>query len=416
MTKQITHKNTSIPFLQNQINSVLKQFGSPIYIYDEAGIRSTSKEMKHAFSWTKNYKNFFAVKATPTPAILKILHEEGMGFDCSTRTELLMVEKLGIPGEDIFFTSNNTPKEDFELAIKLGATVNIDDLSQVPVYIDALNGNSVARLAARYNPGDLKSGNIIIGEPTEAKYGMSLDDLVDAFTALKAQNISEFGLHTMVASNELDVGYFEDTTKLLVTAVNEIEKKAGIKISFVNLGGGFGVNYRPDQKPFDINEASERIKKVFQESGKDLELCTENGRYVTGPHGYLVTTVRYVMNKYKTYVGVDASMHNLMRPGMYNAYHHITVLGKQNDESMNYDVVGSLCENNDKFAIDRKLPQLETDDILVIHDAGAHGHSMGFNYNGLLRSAEVLVKTDGKTELIRRAETVNDYFAPLIWD
>ena len=416
MTKQITHKNTSIPFLQNQINSVLKQFGSPIYIYDEAGIRSTSKEMKHAFSWTKNYKNFFAVKATPTPAILKILHEEGMGFDCSTRTELLMVEKLGIPGEDIFFTSNNTPKEDFELAIKLGATVNIDDLSQVPVYIDALNGNSVARVAARYNPGDLKSGNIIIGEPTEAKYGMSLDDLVDAFTALKAQNISEFGLHTMVASNELDVGYFEDTTKLLVTAVNEIEKKAGIKISFVNLGGGFGVNYRPDQKPFDINEASERIKKVFQESGKDLELCTENGRYVTGPHGYLVTTVRYVMNKYKTYVGVDASMHNLMRPGMYNAYHHITVLGKQNDESMNYDVVGSLCENNDKFAIDRKLPQLETDDILVIHDAGAHGHSMGFNYNGLLRSAEVLVKTDGKTELIRRAETVNDYFAPLIWD
>ena len=416
MTKQITHKNTSIPFLQNQINSVLKQFGSPIYIYDEAGIRSTSKEMKHAFSWTKNYKNFFAVKATPTPAILKILHEEGMGFDCSTRTELLMVEKLGIPGEDIFFTSNNTPKEDFELAIKLGATVNIDDLSQVPVYIDALNGDSVARVAARYNPGDLKSGNIIIGEPTEAKYGMSLDDLVDAFTALKAQNISEFGLHTMVASNELDVGYFEDTTKLLVTAVNEIEKKAGIKISFVNLGGGFGVNYRPDQKPFDINEASERIKKVFQESGKDLELCTENGRYVTGPHGYLVTTVRYVMNKYKTYVGVDASMHNLMRPGMYNAYHHITVLGKQNDESMNYDVVGSLCENNDKFAIDRKLPQLETDDILVIHDAGAHGHSMGFNYNGLLRSAEVLVKTDGKTELIRRAETVNDYFAPLIWD
>ena len=416
MTKQITHKNTSIPFLQNQINSVLKQFGSPIYIYDEAGIRSTSKEMKHAFSWTKNYKNFFAVKATPTPAILKILHEEGMGFDCSTRTELLMVEKLGIPGEDIFFTSNNTPKEDFELAIKLGATVNIDDLSQVPVYIDALNGNSVARLAARYNPGDLKSGNIIIGEPTEAKYGMSLDDLVDAFTTLKAQNISEFGLHTMVASNELDVGYFEDTAKLLVTAVNEIEKKAGIKISFVNLGGGFGVNYRPDQKPFDINEASERIKKVFQESGKDLELCTENGRYVTGPHGYLVTTVRYVMNKYKTYVGVDASMHNLMRPGMYNAYHHITVLGKQNDESMNYDVVGSLCENNDKFAIDRKLPQLETDDILVIHDAGAHGHSMGFNYNGLLRSAEVLVKTDGKTELIRRAETVNDYFAPLIWD
>ena len=325
-------KNFDLPLSTDQIKEISRKFGSPIYIYDEQGIRTTARNMKQAFSWAKNYKNYFAVKATPTPAILNILHEEGMGFDCSTRTELLMVEKLGIPGEDIFFTSNNTPKEDFELAIKLGATVNIDDLSQVPVYIEALNGESTARVAARYNPGDLKSGNAIIGEPTEAKYGMSLSSLVAAFSKLKAQNISTFGLHTMVASNELDVAYFEDTAKLLLAAVIEIEEKAGIKISFVNLGGGFGVNYRPDQKPFDIHEASQRIKKVFEESGKDLELCTENGRYATGPHGYLVTKVRYVMQKYKTYIGVDASMHNLMRPGMYNAYHHITVLGKQNDK------------------------------------------------------------------------------------
>lgn len=416
MPKQYIQKNIELPFSQSQLINVLKKYGSPIYVYDEKGIRDTSKEMKQVFSWAKNYKNFFAVKATPTPAILKILYEEGMGFDCSTRTELQMIEKLGIQGKDIFFTSNNTPKEDFDLAIKLGATVNIDDLSQVPVYIKALKDKKALRVAARYNPGDIKSGNDIIGKPIEAKYGMCLDDLIATFKKLKEQNLAAFGLHTMVASNELDVAYFEDTAKILLRAISVIEKKVGIRISFVNLGGGFGVNYKPDQKPFDIKSASKRIEKVFKESTKDIEIFTENGRYVTGPHGYLLTKVRYKMQKYKSYIGVDASMHNLMRPGMYGAYHYITVLGKNNSQSENYDIVGSLCENNDKFAIDRKLPQIDTNDILVIHDAGAHGHAMGFNYNGLLRSAEILIQSNGEPKLIRRAETINDYFAPLNWD
>lgn len=412
----MNEKDTALPFEKDKVKKIIADFGSPIYIYDEKAIRTTAQTLNRTFSWANNYKNYFAVKATPTPAIIKILHEEGMGFDCSTRTELLMVEKLGIPGKDIFFTSNNTPQEDFELAIKLDATVNIDDLSQVPVYIEALNGKSANRVAARYNPGNLKSGNAIIGEPTEAKYGMNIDDLIITFTQLKRQDITEFGLHTMVASNELKPSYFEDTANILLAAVGKIEEKAGIKISFVNLGGGFGVNYRQNQKPFDIYDASDRIKKVFQKSGKNIQLFTENGRYVTGPHGYLITTVRYVMQKYKTYIGVDASMHNLMRPGMYNAYHHISVIGKKDSNFQTYDVVGSLCENNDKFAINRKLPTIKSGDILVIHDAGAHGHAMGFNYNGLLRSAEVLLRQSGTPKLIRRAETVKDYFAPLMWD
>lgn len=409
------NKSTSLPFSYAQAQTILSEYGSPLYIYDEKGIRATAQAIKQAFSWAKDYQNYFAVKATPTPAILKILHEEGMGFDCSTRTELLMVEKLGILGKDIFFTSNNTPIEDFELAIKLGATVNIDDYSQIPVYISALQGRSANRVAARYNPGNLKSGNAIIGEPTEAKYGMDIDALVESFIQLSSQGITEFGLHTMVASNELDARYFEDTAKILLDAVTEIEERSGVTLSFINLGGGFGLNYLPDQSPFDIVKASELIQNVVKESGRNIKIYTENGRYVTGPHGYLLTTVRYVMNKYKTYIGVDASMHNLMRPGMYDAYHHITVLGKENNTAT-YDVVGSLCENNDKFAIDRKLPTIEAGDTLAVHDAGAHGHAMGFNYNGLLRSAEVLLLDDGTTKLIRRAETVDDYFAPLIWE
>jgi len=412
----MTKKNVTLPFSQDAIEKIVDEFGSPIYVYDEQGIRDTARQVRESFAWADSYKNFFAVKATPTPAILKILHEEGMGFDCSTRTELLMVERMKIPGSDIFFTSNNTPKEDFELAIKLGAMVNIDDLAQVPVYISALRNKPADKVAARYNPGNLKSGNAIIGEPTQAKYGMSIESLAQAFTELKDQNITEFGLHTMVASNELDIKYFEDTTQLLLDAIDQIEKRAGVAISFVNLGGGFGLNYSPDQAPFDISGASKLIQNVIQKSGKKLKVFTENGRYITGPHGYLVSKVRYVMNKHKSYIGLDASMHNLMRPGMYGAYHHLTVLGK--DSSTNtktYDVVGSLCENNDKFAIDRKLPKINEGDLLVIHDAGAHGHAMGFNYNGLLRSAEILLGQHGEMKLIRRAETVDDYFAPLIW-
>lgn len=410
------HKDLNIPIDIGLAEKLAAEFGMPVYIYDEAGIRQTAQNLNAAFSWAPGYRNYFAVKATPTPAILKILHEEGMGFDCSSRSELLMVQRMGLSGQDIFYTSNNTPKDDFELAIELDATVNIDDLTQLPVFVDALDGRHLSRAAARYNPGNLTTGNSIIGEPTEAKYGMSLDDLVEAFKVLKDKNIGELGLHTMVASNVLQPQFFAQTAQILLDAVSEIESRAGVTFNFVNIGGGIGLNYRPDQTPFDINEASRQIQHLFEASGRHLQLLTEHGRYVTGPHGYLLTRVRYIMQKYKTYIGVDASMHNLMRPGMYGAYHHITVLGKaDNTATHTYDIVGALCENNDKFAINRKLPEVKPGDFIVIHDAGAHGHSMGFNYNGLLRSAEVLLTPSGELKLIRKAESFEDYFQNLIW-
>lgn len=405
-----------LPFDLKQAEALTQEYGSPLYVYDEAGIIQTAKTIKAAFSWMPNYKNYFAMKATPTPAILKVLHRAGMGFDCSSYTELLFVQKLGIPGDDIFFTSNNTPAEEFRLAIDLGATVNIDDLTQVTVFINELGGDSLKRVAARYNPGKLKKGNDIIGTPLEAKYGMTLDQLVEAFKILSQQNITEFGLHTMVASNELHASYFKETAEILLDAVGVIEQETGVSISFINLGGGFGVNYKPTHEPLDVGKVARLIRDAYKASGKKLTIYTENGRYVTGPHGYLLTKVRYVMHKYKDFVGVDASMHNLMRPGMYGAYHHITVLGKESDQFVRtFDVVGSLCENNDKFAIDRNLPEISEGDLLAIHDVGAHGHAMGFNYNGMLRSAEILLHANGDAELIRRAETAEDYFATVVW-
>jgi len=411
-------KDLKLPFNKNEVEGILSQYGSPIYIYDEEGIREKARKLKGSFSKLHNYKNFFAVKATPTPAILKILHEEGMGFDCSSKTELTIMQKMGITGDNIFFTSNNTSLEDFQLAVQLGATINLDDITQISVFKTALKGGPLNRVAVRYNPGNLKSGNQIIGEPVEAKYGMTQDQIVQSFNELKQLNINEFGIHTMVASNELIEDYFTDTAKILLDIVDKTEKEAGVKISFINLGGGFGVNYKPEQAELATNKISESIEALLKERDRsDLTIFTENGRYITGPHGYLVTKVRYVMEKYKKYIGVDASMHNLMRPGMYGAYHHITVLGKEGLEPTNaYDIVGSLCENNDKFAIDRKLPEIEEDDILVIHDAGAHGHAMGFNYNGLTRSAEVLLNADRSTKLIRRAETTDQILQNVIWE
>lgn len=412
----MAEKYITLPFGLAKARAIASEFGTPIYIYDETGIRQTAQRLTKAFGWAKGYKNYFAVKATPTPAILNILHEEGMGFDCSSRSELLMVERLGIAGSEIFYSSNNTPREDFGLAIKLGATVNIDDLAQVPVFASVLGKGNLSRVAARYNPGNLKAGNDIIGKPTEAKYGMSLEPLTEAFTQLKKLNIQEFGLHTMVASNELSPEYFAETAELLLDAAQRVKSATGVSVSFINLGGGFGLNYELSNSPLDVNKASKLIEEVMKKNKNPVQLYTENGRYVTGPHGYLLTKVRYVMNKYKTFVGVDASMHNLMRPGMYGAYHHISVLGNETDSATKtYDVVGSLCENNDKFAINRKLPRVHGGDYLVIHDAGAHGHAMGFNYNGLLRSAEVLLKPDGKVRLIRRAETTEDYFRTIVW-
>ncbi len=410
-------KQFDIPFDAMTAEHLAAQFGTPLYLYDEGGIRKTARELTKAFAWAKNYKNYFAVKATPTPAILSIVLEMGMGLDCSSRMELLMAQRLQVSGENIFYTSNNTPKEDFELAIQLNVTVNIDDLTQVPVFVGALQGKRLRRAAVRYNPGGLKHGNSIIGEPVEAKYGMRLDQLAEAFTLLKRQDITEFGLHTMVASNELDHEYFGETAQVLLQAVDRVEHETGLHMSFINLGGGFGVNYKPHQRPFDVQAAAAAVREVLVKNGReDLHIHTENGRYVTGPHGYLLSRVRYVMQKHKTYVGLDASMHNLMRPGMYGAYHHLTVLGKESHvHTGTYDVVGSLCENNDKFAIDRKLPTVKPGDYVVIHDSGAHGHAMGNNYNGLLRSPEVILREDGSTQLIRRGETAEDYFKNMVW-
>jgi diaminopimelate decarboxylase len=408
-------KNTDLPFSVDRLRALSEEYGTPIYIYDELGLRNKARKIAKAFAWEPGYRNYYAVKACPNPKILQILFEEGMGFDCSSRTELLLMQRMSIPGDRVFFTSNNTPKEDFELAIDLGAIVNIDDLTQVRVFAEIVKGKGYQLVACRYNPGDQKDGNEIIGKPSEAKYGMSLDQLVEAYTLLKDAGVQKFGLHTMVASNELNTAYFADTARLVLDAMNRIENEAGVEIALVNLGGGFGLNYRPDQAEFDIQTCSKLIEQEFGEIAERVQLCTENGRYVTGPHGYLLTGARYIMDKYKSYVGVDASMHNLMRPGMYGAYHHITVVGAENRTSHKYDIVGSLCENNDKFAIDRELPKVTAGDLLVVHDVGAHGHAMGFNYNGLLKSAEVLVCEDGTSRLIRRAETPDDLFATIVW-
>lgn len=409
-------KNTKLPFDLEKARQIAEEFGTPIYIYDEAGIRRTARSLLKAFNWSNGYKNFFAVKAAPTPAILKVLHNEGMGFDCSSRSELIIMKRMGFSGEDIFYTSNNTPKEDFELAIELNAIVNVDDLSQVPAFIEALAGRKLSKAALRYNPGSLKQGNSIMGQPAEAKFGMSLPSLIEAAKQLNQQQIGELGLHTMVVSNEMKPEYFRETAEVLLDAVRGVEKEAGVTFDFINLGGGFGLNYQPDQAPFDIERAAQLIRTVFKNRGQRIRLFTENGRFVTGPHGYLLTRVRYVMHKHKTFIGLDSSMHNLMRPGIYGAYHHISVLGRENESATNtYDLVGSLCENNDKFAVDRQLPEVEAGDLIVIHDAGAHGHAMGFNYNGMLRSGEVLLKDAGDTQLIRKAETVDDYLRNVIW-
>lgn len=404
-------KNLTLPFDLQKANEIAAQFPTPLYVYDEAGIRATTQQLMSAFDGVNGYTNYFAVKATPTPAILRILAEEGMGFDCSSAAELELAKRLGVTGDRIFYTSNNTPKEDFERAIALGAIVNIDDLTQVSVFTSCLK-DGYPHAAVRYNPGSLKEGNAIIGTPTEAKYGMTLEQLPEAFKLLKAAGVKTFGLHTMVASNERDPAYFGETARILREAADMVEKACDITIDFLNLGGGFGLNYKLDEDELDLAATAHEIKTALQ--GSNRRVFTENGRFVTGPHGYLLTRVRYVMQKYKTYIGVDASMHNLMRPGMYGAYHHITVLGKEGSAAT-YDVVGSLCENNDKFAIDRNLPQIEPGDLLVVHDTGAHGHAMGFNYNGLLRSAEVLMRKDGTFELIRQAETIDDYLRNVIF-
>ena len=407
----------TLPFTKEQIEELIRTYPTPFHIYDEQAIRENAKNLKKAFEWTPGFKEFFAVKATPNPYILRIMKEEGCGADCSSLPELILAEKSGIIGEEIMFSSNDTPAPEYKKAKELGVIINLDDISHIP-FLEKHAGLP-GLLCFRYNPGPLKGGNAIIGHPEEAKYGLTREQLFEGYRILRDKGIKRFGLHTMVASNELDPGYFIDTVIMLYDLVLEISGALGIDFEFINMGGGIGIPYTPDQVPVDLNQVSLGIKKAYDEKIRPsgihpLKLYMENGRIMTGPYGYLVSTVLHKKNTYKHYVGLDACMANLMRPALYGAYHHITVLGKENKEAdFVYDVTGSLCENNDKFAIDRKLPEIEEGDIVVIHDTGAHGYAMGFNYNGKLRSAELLIKPDGSIKRIRRAETVDDYFSTL---
>ncbi|HPJ39113.1 MAG TPA: diaminopimelate decarboxylase [Spirochaetota bacterium] len=407
----------TVPFSKEQIEGIIKEYPTPFHIYDEKAIRENARKLVSAFSWAPGFKEFFAVKAAPNPYLMKLLKEEGFGADCSSMTELMLARKTGITGEEIMFSSNDTPPEEFVLAREMGAVINLDDISHID-YLEEHAGLPEL-LSFRYNPGPLKEGNVIIGKPEEAKYGFTREQIIEGYKKIKAKGVTRFGLHTMVASNELDNDYFIETADMLFGLVREVHEKCGVTIEFVNLGGGFGIPYKPEDTPIDLEYISNGIRSRYEAmiAGTPcdpLKIFMESGRLITGPYGYLVSTVLHKKSTYKEYVGLDACMANLMRPALYGAYHHITVMGKEGrDATHTYDVTGSLCENNDKFAIDRKLPEIDRGDIVVIHDAGAHGHAMGFNYNGKLRSAELLLKEDGSVQQIRRAETPDDYFATL---
>lgn len=404
----------TVPFTKEQIQKLAEKHPTPFYIYEEPGMRASARHLIDSFSWNNGFKEFFAVKATPNPAILELLASEGCGTDCSSLPELLLSQRAGVMGEDIMFTSNDTPADEFKKAREIGAIINLDDITHLE-YLEKHAGLPEL-LSFRYNPGPLREGNDIIGDPKEAKYGLTKEQLLRAYNLAREKGVKRFGLHTMVVSNELRTPYFLDTARMLFELASEIQATSGIELEFINLGGGIGIPYKPDQSPADIPAISQGIKDLYVKSfgATGPKLFMECGRYITGPHGYLVSKVRHLKDTYKKYAGLDACMANLMRPGMYGAYHHISVLGKGSTPAeIAYDVVGSLCENNDKFAINRHLPTLDIDDVVVIHDAGAHGHAMGFNYNGKLRSAEFLLQEDGTFRMIRRAETTEDYFSTL---
>jgi len=406
-----------LPFTKGQVKEIIKFHPTPFYIYDEKEIRETAKRLNMAFSWNSQFKNYFAVKACPNNHILKILHEEGMGADCSSQPELIMADRVGIKGDQIMFTSNNTPAHEYKKARELGAIINLDDISHIP-FLEKHAGIPDT-ICFRYNPGKLRGGNSIIGKPEEAKYGFTKKQLFEGYEIMKKKGVAKFGLHAMIASNERNPQYFVDTAQMLFDLIVEISKKVKIRFHFVNLGGGIGIPYKLDQKPVDLEYIGKGVHKAYIQTivANDLQplkIFMENGRMLTGPNGWLISTVLHKKSTHKKYVGLDACMANLMRPALYGAYHHITILGKENlPRRYKYDVTGSLCENNDKFAIDRMLPKIDIGDIVAIHDAGAHGYAMGFNYNGKLKSAELLLKEDGTIEQIRRAETVEDYFATL---
>ena len=406
----------TVPFTKEFAMETAKSFPTPFYIYDADAIRFNLKRLQRAFSWNRGYQEFFAVKALPNPEIMKLLRSEGCGMDCSSYTELMLCQALGITGSDIMFSSNDTPAEEFVLARKLQATVNLDDITHIDFLKE--NGGIPERISLRFNPGgEFMLGNTIMGNPGEAKYGFTRDQIFEGVEKLIGYGVKEFGLHAFLASNTTDETYYPTLARKLFCLAADLKRELGANVTFVNLSGGIGIPYQPYEKEADIAYIGSEVERVYREvvvpAGLDITIYTEMGRYITGPYGYLVTKAIHEKNTYKHYIGVDACACNLMRPAMYGAYHHITVLGKENDPSSElYDVTGSLCENNDKFAIDRPLPKIEIGDYLVIHDSGAHGHSMGYNYNGKLRCAELLLE-NGQVRLIRRAEKPSDYFATL---
>lgn len=412
------------PFVtKEKIEEIVQTYPTPFHIYDEKAIRENARRLKQAFSWNKGFKEYFAVKATPNPTILKILKEEGCGTDCSSYTELLMSEKVGITGSDIMFSSNDTPAQEFVLAKKLGANINLDDYTHVQFLKDTCGVPET--VFCRYNPGGTFSiSTTIMDNPGDAKYGMTKEQLFKAYVELKEAGAKRFGLHSFLASNTVTNEYYPTLAKILFEVAVELKEKTGIELSYINLSGGVGIPYKPDQEGNDILKIGEGVHKAFDEvlvpAGLgDISIFTELGRFMLAPYGHLVTQAIHEKHIHKEYIGVDACAVNLMRPAMYGAYHHITVLGKEDAPCDHvYDVTGSLCENNDKFAIDRKLPKIDMGDYLVIHDTGAHGFAMGYNYNGKLKSAELLLCEDGSVKQIRRAETPEDYFATLegFWD
>ena len=415
------------PFVtKSQLDEIVKEYPTPFHLYDEKGIRANARRVNAAFAWNPGFREYFAVKATPNPTLLKIFREEGCGADCSSLTELMLAEKCGFRGQEIMFSSNNTLAEEYRLADRLGAIINLDDLTHVD-FLEESIGHIPETIFCRYNPGGVftlgasKDGHQVMDTPGDAKYGMTRPQIARAFKALKAKGAKSFGLHCFLASNTISNDYYPELAGILFHLAVELKAETGCDIRYINLSGGIGIPYRPEEEANDIALIGAGVKKRYEEimipAGMgDVKLCGELGRFMTGPYGCLVTRVLHFKHIYKEYVGVDACAADLMRPAVYGAYHHITAAGKEDAPCTQVvDVTGSLCENCDKFAVDRPMPALERGDLLVIHDTGAHGHSMGYNYNGKLRSAELLLREDGSVKLIRRAETPEDYFATAIW-
>ena len=406
------------PFVtKEKLEEIVKTYPTPFHIYDEKGIRENAKALKEAFSWNKGFKEYFAVKATPNPYLIDILREVGCGCDCSSLTELMLSEAMGVEGKDIMFSSNETPAEEYAYAHKLGAIINLDDITHID-FLENIVGTLPETMSCRYNPGGVfKISTSIMDNPGDAKYGMTTEQMFDAYRILKEKGVKNFGIHSFLASNTVTNEYYPTLAKQLFELAVELKEKTGANITFINLSGGVGVPYKPDQPANDIYVIGEGVRKAYEEvmvpAGMgEVAIYTELGRFMMAPYGHLVTTAIHEKHTHKEYIGCDACAVNLMRPAMYGAYHHITVMGKEEEPcDYTYDVVGSLCENNDKFAIDRKLPKIDKGDLLVIHDTGAHGFAMGYNYNGKLKSAELLLKENGDVQLIRRAETPKDYFA-----